>query len=86
MLDPFQKRAVAQALAEQMQRTQERVRLTRRRLDDLLAAIPTGIPQPDSSLLIKQAADEYKDALRASNDALERWKNFVAYDVVPDDL
>lgn len=69
-----------------MNEAHERARVAKFRFDDLVRLIPSGIPAPDSSLLIKQASEEYQKALRAHSVALARWTDFVLKGIVPEDL
>ena len=48
--------------------------------------IPSLLPAPDGSLRIQQAGSEYRSALDDLRKALNRYNDFVAKGIVPDDV
>jgi len=73
-------------LAAELNAARERDRLARRRFQEIVAAVPSGLQAPDSSLHIKQAGKEQSCAGTALICALDRWTSFVIHGLVPEDL
>ena len=64
----------------------QRFESTTREFGAVTAAVPSGIPYPDSVTRLKQVGAERRDATEALRDALRRWNEFVLDGKVPDDL
>jgi hypothetical protein len=51
---------------------------------DMIRGIPSGIPHPDGSLRVQQAANEQRRAMAALNQALHRLTEFLVERTIPD--
>ena len=78
------RRKIERRLARNLTETQEAWHLANLRFHEVITSVPFGVP--DSTLRITQADAEYRRALSAYQLALERWTNFVARGITPDDF
>ena len=76
---------ILKILREQLERAQQRRTEANRRFHAVLSEteIPSGMPQPDGTHRIRQAARHYEDALRAVNLAVYNLNNFVMHGTLP---
>jgi hypothetical protein len=82
----FLRREIEKLLVADLSAAQEDFRLANIRLAEITAQVPTGIPAPDSNLRITQAGQDCRYCYEVLLVALERWKQFVAGGLVPEDL
>ncbi|SRR5579871_394983 len=77
MADWHEKRKLERALAEELNSAQLALRQACAELRDSVAAIPSGIPAPDSSLRIQKTGREAEAAYARWKKAMDRWRRFV---------
>jgi hypothetical protein len=85
-LDTFRRREVECLLERQLSESREACRIAVRKINDLVAGIPSGLPAPDSDLNLRRRREELERVKLEYARALERWTNFVARGIVPEDL
>jgi hypothetical protein len=79
-----ERQLIVERLKAKIDKAQEWHVRAKRHFDDLLKG--TGLPHPDGTVAIRQAGRKYFRALHASQKARTDYTNFIAQDIVPDDL
>jgi hypothetical protein len=79
-------REVERLLTAESNAAQNTYRSAVRRLHAIAAAVPTGIPAPDSNLPLVQAGADCRRAYAALRRALDRWQDFAKNGIIPADL
>ena len=78
-------RKLLEKLEAELDAARKRREAARKRFDEIIRDVPSGIPEPDGSLRRKQASDEYRQAIREVTEALVRFNRLILFDEVPDD-
>ena len=77
---------IEQRLKGELDKAREAYGAASREFDLLIKGIPSGIPQPDGDLRIRQAGKASRAALRNYTLALERFSQYTLAGIVPEDL
>jgi len=85
-LDRWHRREVERVLAAELNRTLEAKRMAEVQAKAEWMSVSHGALTPDSNLLVKHACVAIEKASGEYGQALARWKGFVLWGVVPEDL
>ncbi len=78
--------AIEEFLKEQLERARAEYDAAHKKFDSLIMDIPSGIPQPDGNLRIRQAGEASRAALQNYKRALKRFSEYALSRTVPKDL
>lgn len=84
--DRMHRLSIERRLEREIAQARARKLLAAQAFQDVLNAVPSGIPVPDSNLRIRQARAEYDRALEACRIAVGRFADFAAKGIVPADI
>jgi hypothetical protein len=77
---------IRQLLEDAFDAAQQRRIEASKRFAEIMDDIPSGIPNPDGTDRIHQAAREYKDSREAASAAMKRLSDFMIRGIIPDGL
>jgi hypothetical protein len=77
---------IEKRLKSELDKARDEYAVASREFDLLLKDIPSGIPQPDGELRIRQTAEASRVALRKYTFALRRFSQYTLAGIVPEDM
>jgi hypothetical protein len=84
--DRWRQRQVERRLVAEMNEARQLLHKADLDFRNIVGAIPSGVPAPDSSLHITKAGQECGRLREALTEAEKRWFDFVIHGTVPDGL
>ena len=76
---------IEKALHAELERTRRDYEAAREKFHTLSSGIPSGLPHPDGSHRIQQAAREYRSTLNAYAESVRRFNDYILKQVIPKD-
>ncbi len=83
---PSDDSAIEELLKGQLDRARAEYDTAHKKFDLLIKDIPSGIPQPDGNLRIRQAGEASRSTLQNYKHALKRFSEYTMSGTVPKDL
>jgi len=77
---------LGRTLSRQLQIAQREHMNAMKVLDEIVSAVPSGLPHPDGAFRVEQVGREYRRALASYRNALHRYTDFVLHGIIPEDL